>query len=234
MRSLSATGEEPVGVGIYENDSSHASTTSPIPRAAVPIPRAAVAVAVAASQQQIGQPAAATVYQSSTPQPFHHVKPMIQAEISEISDGSAYGISAPYQGMMLGSDGREDPAVERARTSMILHKDKAHARMPFPKAGVPQEPTAQAMEPTVPASRLGRRCLTERHKREPDVVKGRVVPAIPQSEFAMSNGVANGKFAYVECANCGALLQISKNAIVVICSSCAKVHHTASCRIPLR
>lgn len=139
--------------------------------------------------------------------------------LREASSGGNFLPNAPYQDM-LSHYGKEDPSVERARILMASHQGNQQAGRPTVKAGVPQEPNIEVIEPNMPSSRLGRRCLTHRPKRQPDLVRGKV------------NGNSNNpNMIHVECVACGNILEISKHAIVVYCPTCFEVHHAATCRI---
>lgn len=115
-----------------------------------------------------------------------------------------------------------DPAVARARTSMT-HMHQQHRTsttstgpskaLPPPKAGRPPPPDLKAIEPALPSTRLGRRCLTNRPPREADFAKG------DQGEVRVS------------CVTCGAVLRIPAAAIVVQCSQCRTAHPTATCPV---
>jgi len=205
-----------VGVGIYQSDSGSMGTpqsheyqaVSPAVAAVGQFPQNGVAVAAAAH------------YPPSSPdnqydQSQNEQRPRLQHKLSDVNSQ----ISAPYQGMKVPYV-EEDDTVERARILMASHQGKTQAR-PSPKPGRPPEPATQAIEPAMPASRLGRRCLTQRPKRKPDLVKGRVVQQLQPKR----------NVAFVECASCGVTLEIARNAIVVNCPHCSQVHHTATCRI---
>ena len=144
---------------------------------------------------------------------------------------------APYQNMMntfsnnTGGNA-QDPAVERARNIMASRSggggmgsagdNGTVGSRPMPVAGRPMPPETPSIEPAVPPAQLGRRILTNKPKREPDLVRGRAVQQITSSS----------KKTHVLCSGCGALLQIPKSAIVVHCRNCNGVYPTASCRLP--
>lgn len=140
------------------------------------------------------------------------------------SAGSANGSvsflpNAPYQDLMQ-NYGREDPSILRARKSMASAKT---TERPYPQPGPPQEPTIQATEPTPPASRLGRRILTQRPERQPDFIVAKLCTG--QSTTALD-------FCYhVECVTCRASIEIPKNIVMLSCPNCDQVHPAASCRV---
>jgi len=139
---------------------------------------------------------------------------------SPLSGGGSVGYlpNAPYQ-EMLQNYGREDPSIQRARHSMAA-KPKPADR-PYPVPGPPQEPTNQAIEPTLPASRLGRRMLTHRPERQPDYVVAK-----------LSDGQSSSSLdcTLVECVACRATVEIPKSTVMLSCPSCDQVHPAASCR----
>jgi predicted RNA-binding Zn-ribbon protein involved in translation (DUF1610 family) len=219
MRQLMVGPDEPVticsvsvGMGIYETDSASGQTPTSYNEAPP-------------QHQQQHQQYNAAPYDSyehqeqQQPEQPYEQRPTL---LNEASDDTNFLPDAPYRAM-LSQYGTEDPTVERARSIMASHQGQRQAGRPSAKAGVPQESTAQAVEPAVPASRLGRRCLTHRPKRQPDLVRGKVL------QHPSNN--TNPTLAHVECISCGVTLEISKNAIVVNCPSCSQVHHTATCRI---
>jgi predicted RNA-binding Zn-ribbon protein involved in translation (DUF1610 family) len=142
----------------------------------------------------------------------------------EQSDGS-FMPAAPYQNMMQNFNNNvADPTVERARNLMAGHSENNSGpdSRPMPVAGRPLPPSTPSVEPSVPPAQLRRRILTNKPKRDPDLVRGKVVQQIQSSS----------KKTHVLCAGCGVMLQISKTAIVVHCPNCNGVHPTASCHVP--
>jgi predicted RNA-binding Zn-ribbon protein involved in translation (DUF1610 family) len=208
-----------VGVGIYETDSTQTQTPPLTP------PRSLVAPAAAAKAPQYSTDSSESYQQTGRSGGDHTPFEQNPNLKHEPSDESNYLPSAPYQEMLQHS-GKDDPTVELARTQMASHQYRTQAERlyPNPKAGLPQEPTAQAIEPTIPASRLGRRCLTHKPKRTPDLVQGKMVQdVVVQAD--------NMNVTHVHCVGCGVTLQIAKNTVVVNCPKCDQVHLSASCRI---
>lgn len=141
----------------------------------------------------------------------------------DFSDASL-SLSAPYQSMLQTSRSREDPTIARARQSMAGIGEINEQERPLPGSPPPQHPTETYVEPAIPPSRLGRRCLVQKPKREPELVKGLVV------QNSSSGNISNSK-VYVGCANCGVTMQISKNAVVVSCPNCYEIRPAASCSV---
>ena len=121
---------------------------------------------------------------------------------------------------MLQSFEKEDPTIARARMQMASMKNSKQMERPYPKPGVPQEPTSQAMEPTIPQSRLGRRMMVHKSKREPSFV----IPTI------QSNGREDSG-SNLECTGCHVTLHVPKTAIVILCPNCDQVQLVANCRV---
>lgn len=115
---------------------------------------------------------------------------------------------------------------EIPETNGIYSSSSSRQALPTPTAVPPPRPNQKPVEPSVPASRLGRRCLTRKPKREPDLVKGLVVAGANRTIRARDTVVVN-------CANCGTEIQIARNAIVVSCPSCYKISPAATCKIQI-
>ena len=163
--------------------------------------------------------------------------PPAPAGLQQDTSSGSFMPDAPYQNMMntfsnnTGGNA-QDPAVERARNIMASRSggggmgsagdNGTVGSRPMPVAGRPMPPETPSIEPAVPPAQLGRRILTNKPKREPDLVRGRAVQQITSSS----------KKTHVLCSGCGALLQIPKSAIVVHCRNCNGVYPTASCRLP--
>jgi len=98
-----------------------------------------------------------------------------------------------------------------------------HRELPTPTAIPPPKPNYTPLEPSVPHSRLGRRCLIDKPKREADLVKGLAVVGADGSIRSRDTIVVN-------CAKCGADLSMPRSAIVVSCPSCYKISPAASCK----
>ena len=164
---------------------------------------------------------------NSGPSPYDNMNGPPPGPTSDLHEGASDGSympDAPYQNMMNSySNNPPDPTVERARSIMASRGDSSNTdSRPMPIAGRPMAPETSAIEPAVPPAQLRRRILINKPKREPDLVRGKVVKQITPSS----------KKTHVLCAGCGVMLQISKTAIVVHCRNCNGVHPTASCRIP--
>jgi len=95
------------------------------------------------------------------------IRPEVHSQVSN-------SLNAPYQDM-LSQFQQEDPTIARARHSMSIRNQNQPVQKPYPKAGKPQEPTAPAVEPPVPASRLSRRCLVPKDTRVPDLCLSNVI-----------------------------------------------------------
>ncbi|KAL3939325.1 MAG: hypothetical protein SGBAC_005928 [Bacillariaceae sp.] len=98
----------------------------------------------------------------------------------------------------------------------------ANGALPTPIAVPPPKPNYFPLEPSMPASRLGRRCLIHKPKREADLVKGLVNAGATGSKRSRDTIVVN-------CEKCGAELSVSRMAIAVSCPSCYKISPAAKC-----
>jgi len=119
---------------------------------------------------------------------------------------------------------RTSAAIPEIPETNGIYSSSSRQALPTPTAVPPPRPNQKPVEPSVPASRLGRRCLTRKPKREPDLVKGLVVAGANRTIRARDTVVVN-------CANCGTEIQIARNAIVVSCPSCYKISPAATCKI---
>lgn len=144
-------------------------------------------------------------------------------EVSVGSSSVGFLPDAPYQ-EMLQSFEKEDPTIARARMQMASLKNSKQMERPYPKPGVPQEPTSQAMEPTIPQSRLGRRMMVHKSKREPSFV----IPTIQSSANGMDEHQTGSN---LECTGCRMTLRVPKTAIVILCPNCDQVQLVANCRV---
>lgn len=142
-------------------------------------------------------------------------------DVSVGSGSAGYLPNAPYQ-EMLQSFGKEDPTIARARSQMASLKHSKQMDRPYPEAGLPQEPTSQAKEPSIPPSRLGRRILANKPKREPNFVIPKLQGGEISAELQMSN---------LECVDCHACLLVPKSAVVIWCPNCDQVSLVANCRV---
>lgn len=124
---------------------------------------------------------------------------------------------------------------------------------PPPRAGIPQEPPAQSVEPSIPPARLGRRCLTtEKPHRQPDKATGKIISPVDGTITDdghggaiggngtsnidggnLSTSVAVGAAVRIECPGCGTALQVPRGTIVVECPHCQGVYPTVTCRTVL-
>lgn len=98
----------------------------------------------------------------------------------------------------------------------------ANGALPIPIAVPPPKPNHLPLEPFMPESRLGRRCLVHKPKREADFVKGLVNAGATGSKRSRDTVVVN-------CEKCGAELSVSRMAIAVSCPSCYKISPVAKC-----
>jgi hypothetical protein len=105
------------------------------------------------------------------------------------------------------------------------------AARPYPLAGPPAEPTAKAVEHKLPSSKLGRRCLTDRPKRQPDRVAGTIVNNPPSTVGTptMASPIDSLQQFRIQCIGCNTVLQVPKSTIVVECPNCQEIHPTAKC-----
>jgi hypothetical protein len=137
-------------------------------------------------------------------------------------------MQAPYESMVQHQSREEEARREARREASGLPVAETtgtpSAPLPTPYSAPPQPPNQKPVEPAMPHSRLGRRCLTHKPKREPELVKGLVVNN-------MSGSRANRPRSQIQvsCAKCGAALQISKNAIAVSCPGCYMISPASSC-----
>jgi hypothetical protein len=132
-------------------------------------------------------------------------------------------MQAPYESMIQHQSREEEARREASGLPVAETNGTPSAPLPTPYSAPPQPPNQKPVEPAMPHSRLGRRCLTHKPKREPELVKGLVVNNMsaranrPRSQIQVS------------CAKCGAALQISKSAIAVSCPGCYKISPASSC-----
>lgn len=131
-------------------------------------------------------------------------------------------MQAPYQSMIQHQSREEEEARQRA-SGFPVTEISHPVPLPTPYSAPPQPPNQLPVEPKIPHARLGRRCLTHKPKREPELVKGLVVSG------ARANRTRTQ--IQVSCAKCGAALQISKNAIAVSCPGCYKISPASSCLV---
>jgi hypothetical protein len=159
--------------------------------------------------------------------PYDSAQPAPPSGLHLVQSDGSYLPAAPYQNMMQNfNNNAPDPTVERARNLMAGRTDTSAAdSRPMPVAGRPVPPETPPVEPSVPPAQLRRRILSNKPKREPDLVRGKVVQQIQSSS-------SSSKKTHVLCVGCGVMLQISKTAIVVHCRNCNGVHPTASCEVP--
>jgi predicted RNA-binding Zn-ribbon protein involved in translation (DUF1610 family) len=140
-------------------------------------------------------------------------------------------LSAPYQTMMQ-QEQDEDPTVARARSLMLAHRDNRPCKLPEPTPGIPMEPTDIAIEPTKPETRIGRRYIVKKPQRAPDLIIGTEITSPDQLQQLLDQS-QQGETVVVyalDCASCGAPLQVHKTAILVSCPRCDSVNPTATCR----
>lgn len=202
---------------VYEADSQSAGSS----RTPQVLPGAPAAAAVGGHGNSHVSPFT-SVGSEPAPQPSAHQK----VDMSVGSGSAGYLPNAPYQ-EMLQSFGKEDPTIARARSQMASLRNSKQMDGPFPKAGLPQEPTSQAMEPTIPHSRLGRRILANNTKpmREPTFVIPKVLgnDVISTKEGLQSNNL--------ECTGCHVTLLVAKSAVVMLCPNCDQVQSVANCPV---
>jgi predicted RNA-binding Zn-ribbon protein involved in translation (DUF1610 family) len=140
-------------------------------------------------------------------------------------------LSAPYQTMMQ-QEQDEDPTVARARSLMLAHRDNRPSKLPEPTPGIPMEPTQSAIEPTKPETRIGRRYILKKPQRAPDLIKATLITSPNQLQQLLDQS-QQGETVVVyalDCASCGAPLQVHKTAILVSCPQCDSVNPAATCR----
>jgi LSD1 subclass zinc finger protein len=100
------------------------------------------------------------------------------------------------------------------------------ANFPCPQPGAPRGSTVQPAEPSLPRTRLGRRILTTKPQRQPDLVVAKFDQATTPTSSTRLLDCTD-----VECATCSNSLQIPKSAVVVMCPICDQVNPVASCRV---
>jgi hypothetical protein len=137
-------------------------------------------------------------------------------------------MQAPYESMIHHHSREEEDRRDARREASGLPVSESSgppsAPLPTPYSAPPQPPNQKPVEPAMPHSRLGRRCLMHKPFREPELVKGLVVNNKSGSRANRPRGQIQ-----VSCAKCGAALQISKNAIAVSCPGCYKISPASSC-----
>lgn len=111
-----------------------------------------------------------------------------------------------------------------APTKSISPRADAHGGLPPQISVPPRRRNYPPLEPSVPETRLGRRCLIHKPKREADLVKGLV-------NAGATGSIRSRDTVVVTCAKCGAELSVSRNAIAVSCPSCYKISPVASCAV---
>jgi len=109
-----------------------------------------------------------------------------------------------------------------APTRSISPRLEADGALPAQINVPPPRPNHLPLEPSVPETRLGRRCLIHKPKREADLVKGLV-------NAGATGSIRSRDTVVVNCAKCGAELSVSRMAIAVSCPSCYKISPAASC-----
>ncbi|CAJ1923354.1 unnamed protein product [Cylindrotheca closterium] len=145
-------------------------------------------------------------------------------------------IGGPYASMV--RDDHQDSTIGGSATSFPRNEDRwasggAPTRLntaaavipgalPLQIAVPPRRPNYPPLEPSVPESRLGRRCLIHKPKREADLVKGLV-------NSGATGSIRSRDTVVKKCANCFAELSVSHNAIAISCPCCYKISPAAKC-----
>lgn len=108
---------------------------------------------------------------------------------------------------------------------------------PPPRPGKPRIPTTSAVEPFLPSSRLGRRCLTtEKPHRQPDKVVGDMTNTAGNNDDDHNDdgGGVNGTRAAttirIVCPGCETIVRIPRNVIVMECPNCGLTCPTVTCQ----
>lgn len=130
------------------------------------------------------------------------------------------GIEAPVIGSPYASMVSQDRWHSGGAPSSAPDANRA---LPTPTVIPPPRPNYKPLEPSVPQSKLGRRCLIHKPKREADLVKGLAV-------VGADGSIRSRDTIVVKCANCHAILSMPRSAIVVSCPSCYKISPAASCQ----
>ncbi|KAG7365335.1 hypothetical protein IV203_038538 [Nitzschia inconspicua] len=116
------------------------------------------------------------------------------------------------------------PPVPTANVSQLRSHPATDIR-PQPRPGPPKEPLAQPVEPPMPRTKLGRRCLAQKWQRKPDKTTAEVVV------YGLAEDVpSRDSLLEMECPGCQVLLQVARTTLLIECPNCEEVHPAAKCR----